>query len=403
MIVANMSDGSSVTMGTDESWKARNGAITYSHLWHGEIYDARRETQEHWASPPTAALDSQLTVGGSPAGWAPAKLMSPIVGVLSPQLMPPIRIVQSFEPVSVKTIEQHVFEPGCGSGFDGGRFIRCPKCVGSSPKLGGSLAAAVFFQSCSNELTHVEQAEAYGPKSCVSSGIKLVEPAVLAGWEGRYKGPFACAMLPANTTDSLTVVDFGQNMAGFTTLKIKGAAGTTVTLQHTENLGGAAPGVPHNTYYPGDGASMTKNGGKGGTGVDPSGAHVASTCGMTDSRSGGAPGSGWYEHGWFECGECSNGRLGLGLLLTLTADSLLRTANQTDSYTLKGGAEETYQPSFTYHGNPPPGSGVALFSESACNVVAGRLSLRGRPRAAVRLHVHEGHADRALRPQRPAA
>ena len=56
--------------------------------------------------------------------------MSPIVGVLSPQLMPPIRIVQSFEPVSVKTIEQHVFEPGCGSGFDGGRFIRCPKCNG---------------------------------------------------------------------------------------------------------------------------------------------------------------------------------------------------------------------------------------------------------------------------------
>ena len=163
----------------------------------------------------------------------------------------------------------------------------------------------------------------------MSSGIKLVEPAVLAGWEGRYKGAFACAMLPANTTDSLTVVDFGQNMAGFTTLKIKGAAGTTVTLQHTENLGGATPGVPHNTYYPGDGASMTKNGGKGGTGVDPSGAHVASTCGMTDSRSGGAPGSGWYEHGWFEC------------------------ANQTDSYTLKGGAEETYQPSFTYHGKYP--------------------------------------------------
>ena len=163
MVVANMSDGSSVTMGTDETWKARNGAITYTHLWHGEIYDARRETQEHWASPPTAALDSQLTVGGAPAGWAPAKLMSPIVGVLSPQLMPPIRIVQSFEPVSVKTIEQHVFEPGCGSGFDGGRFIRCPKCNGSSPKLGagsgGSLAAAVFFQSCSNELTHVEEAE----------------------------------------------------------------------------------------------------------------------------------------------------------------------------------------------------------------------------------------------------
>lgn len=97
----------------------------------------------------------------------------------------------------------------------------------------------------------------------------------------------------------------------------------TITLQHTENLGGATPGVPHNTYYPGDGAGMTKNGGKGGTGKDPSGAHVPTTCGMVDSNSGGAPGSGWYEHGWFEC------------------------ANQTDSYTFKGSEAEMFTPSFT--------------------------------------------------------
>lgn len=102
-----------------------------------------------------------------------------------------------------------------------------------------------------------------------------------------------------------------------------GSKGMTITLQHTENLGGATPGVPHNTYYPGDGAGMTKNGGKGGTGKDPSGAHVPTTCGMVDSNSGGAPGSGWYEHGWFEC------------------------ANQTDSYTFKGSEAEMFTPSFT--------------------------------------------------------
>lgn len=97
----------------------------------------------------------------------------------------------------------------------------------------------------------------------------------------------------------------------------------TITLEHTENLGAVQPGVPHNTYYPGDGAMKTKNGGKGGIGKDPSGAHVATTCGMTDSNSGGAPGSGWYENGWFEC------------------------ANQTDSYTFKGSEVETFTPSFT--------------------------------------------------------
>jgi hypothetical protein len=114
-------------------------------------------------------------------------------------------------------------------------------------------------------------------------------------------------------------------MAGFSTLKVTGAAGLTVTMQHTEMLG--VDNIPNNVYYPGDGSHMTPNGGKGGTGVDPSGAHVPTTCGMLDSNSGGASRSGWYNHGWFEC------------------------ANQTDSYTLKGGgAEEVYTPSFTYHG-----------------------------------------------------
>ena len=28
-------------------------------------------------------------------------------------------------------------------------------------------------------------------------------------------------------------------------------------------------GIPHNSYYPGDGATMTKNGGKGGAKLNP--------------------------------------------------------------------------------------------------------------------------------------
>eukprot|EP01052_Picozoa_sp_SAG31_P024326 SAG31_NODE_2062_length_6536_cov_8.777691_3_plen_352_part_00 len=122
---------------------------------------------------------------------------------------------------------------------------------------------------------------------------------------------------------SLVLSACRQNMAGFTTLRVTGPKGTVVTLQHSELLG--SNGLPHNIYYPGDGASMTKS--NDGSGRDPSGAKVRTTCGMTDSRSGGGKNSGWYERGWFEC------------------------ANQTDSYTLKGGgAEEVYTPSFTYHG-----------------------------------------------------
>ena len=328
MAVANFTDGTSITTGSDLSWKARNGPITYDHLWHGEIYDANKEVED-WASAGLPSLmDSQsLTVSGSAPGWSAAVGMSPLVGVMSPQLMQPIRIVQSFEPISINTTEVHTYTPGCENGFAGGRFIRCPTCTGNA---GQPEAAAVYFQSCSNELSHLTAGEDTKGwcSSLLSPGIELVAPGVMAGWAARYKGALDCTTgMTANKTDALTIVDFGQNMAGFTTLKISGDKGTTITLQHTENIGQQEAGIPHNSYYPGDGAHMTKNNGKGGTGVDPSGAHVASTCGMTASRSGGAPGSGWYEHGWFEC------------------------ANQTDSYTFKGGAAvETYTPSFTYHG-----------------------------------------------------
>ncbi len=71
-----------------------------------------------------------------------------------------------------------------------------------------------------------------------------------------------------------TVVDMGQNMVGWTRLKVRGPAGTTVTLVHAEVLD------KKGNFY-------------------------------TDN---------------------------------------LRNAQQTDKYTLKGGAEETYEPHFTFHG-----------------------------------------------------
>ena len=150
-------------------------------------------------------------------------------------------------------------------------------------------------------------------------------------------------------------------------------------MEHTENIGAVQPGVPHNTYYPGDGARMTKNGGKGGIGKNPAGAHVATTCGMIDSNSGGAPGSGWYEHGWFEC------------------------ANQTDSYTFKGGGVETFTPSFTCKSSiwVETYATVSLLLLTACAFVLSRprLPLCRCARTACWIQVHQGDAYSPLLPQ----
>lgn len=158
-----------------------------------------------------AGLQNQLTVDGSDPGWKSVVPMHPLIGTLTPQLMPPIRIVQSFEPVSINTVEQGEFEAGCSNGFGGGRFIRCPNCTGPAGKgVGGNLLSAVFYQSCSNELTHLTAAEAY-PSPCgfAHVTIEMVEPSVLSGWESRYKGPVVCSAVPRNNTQTLTVVDFG--------------------------------------------------------------------------------------------------------------------------------------------------------------------------------------------------
>ena len=328
-----MTDGSSVTVSTDtDNWMVTTGPIVYNHLWHGEIYDARREVPG-WASEPLDALVSLPTLGGEAAGWTKATAMSPNVGVLSPMKMQPIRIDRSVKPVNISKMTQTSYAQGCANGFaDGNRFIRCGKCSRSSVPIVGDLFSAVFYQDCSNHLYHwVSPSGSGGGPSCGLPNPQehevLVEPAKMVGWQARYKGVFACSDLPVdqNRTHDLYVVDFGQNMAGFSTLKVTGKAGTTVTMQHTEMLD--ADGIPDNVYYPGDGAHMTPSDGAGGHGVDPGGKHVPTTCGMLDSNSGGAIRSGWYNRGWFEC------------------------ANQTDSYTLKGGgAEESYTPSFTYHG-----------------------------------------------------
>lgn len=90
VLVATLSDGSEHILAStaDGSWHMRHGPIVYDHLWHGEIYDSRQELVG-WSSKPMASF---------PAGsWEPAKVMSPKVGRLYPQLMQPIRKVDTFE------------------------------------------------------------------------------------------------------------------------------------------------------------------------------------------------------------------------------------------------------------------------------------------------------------------
>ena len=101
-LTAQLADGRVMTLrtsaGAQSSWMIRHGPIVYDHLWHGEIYDARQElAAPTWTTAPLASY-------AAAAGWTSAKAMSPKVGALFPQLMPPIRVIADHAAVS--TIQQ---------------------------------------------------------------------------------------------------------------------------------------------------------------------------------------------------------------------------------------------------------------------------------------------------------
>jgi alpha-L-rhamnosidase len=152
---------------SDSNWKATQGPIVSDSIYNGETFDARRE------------MPGWDRAGFDASRWEPVSLNDPPKGVLSSEMMPPVRVTGEIMPVKI-----------------------------TNPKPG------------------------------------------------------------------MWVFDFGQNFSGWTRLKVRGPAGTTVKMHHSELL---------------------------------------------------------YDDG------------------TINVENL-RNAHATDTYTLKGGDVETYEPRFTYHG-----------------------------------------------------
>jgi hypothetical protein len=124
-LTATLSDGSTMTHATSPAWSRRQGPITYDHLWHGEIYDARLElptwgtgTRAHTArsgAHTSNASNVNATAAAAAEGWMPAVAMTPKVGALVPQLIAPIRVIESYQAQSL------VFSTtGCSSKYTGG-------------------------------------------------------------------------------------------------------------------------------------------------------------------------------------------------------------------------------------------------------------------------------------------
>ncbi len=82
-------DGSTMVVGTDETWKASQGAILRSDIYNGEFYDARLE-MNGWSEPRF-----------KDRGWETVKIASDIdKEKLTEWQSPPVRKIQELKPVS---------------------------------------------------------------------------------------------------------------------------------------------------------------------------------------------------------------------------------------------------------------------------------------------------------------
>jgi len=91
-------DGSVTDIDSDEAWKlTTQGPIRENNEYDGEVYDAQMELGG-WSKP-----------GYDDSSWRPVEAVAGPEGVLSAQMTPPIRVVETRSPISVNELAPGVF------------------------------------------------------------------------------------------------------------------------------------------------------------------------------------------------------------------------------------------------------------------------------------------------------
>ncbi len=100
-------DGVLVEIHSDTAWKTARGPIVEDSIYHGETYDARLE-QPGWDEP-----------GFDDRGWKPAQKAKAPGGVLSAQLMPAIKVVDTIVPLAMTSPAPGVYVFDLGQNISG--------------------------------------------------------------------------------------------------------------------------------------------------------------------------------------------------------------------------------------------------------------------------------------------
>lgn len=103
----DLTNGERISVASNNSWKTAPGPVASDSVYDGEVYDSRQENPG-WDQP--GFDDSAWQAVSAASGWA---------GVLSAQMMPPIRVVDSIVPVKLLNPKPGVYVYDLGQNISG--------------------------------------------------------------------------------------------------------------------------------------------------------------------------------------------------------------------------------------------------------------------------------------------
>ena len=121
--IIEYTDGSNQTLITDESWNVSFGPIIYDGIRNGEHYDARLEIPG-WSQP-----------GFNDKNWNKVAIDEGPTGIISSQLLPPIRETATITPKSIREIKPGVYVFDLGQNIAGYSRIKVAGPAGTEIKL----------------------------------------------------------------------------------------------------------------------------------------------------------------------------------------------------------------------------------------------------------------------------
>jgi alpha-L-rhamnosidase len=122
-IEVEFAGGKRANVASDSTWKAAQGPILADNIYDGEIYDARRETTG-WDR-----------AGFDDSRWEPVSLNDPPKGVLSSEMMPPIRAVGEIMPVKMTSPKPGMWVFDFGQNFSGWTRLKVRGPEGATVKM----------------------------------------------------------------------------------------------------------------------------------------------------------------------------------------------------------------------------------------------------------------------------